>query len=190
MASVTRRFLQSTIRVVLVAHGVCVLASMAILAAGLIAVKQDPPIGGPLGTIGEAVQGVSAGAGGMTLMWVLIIPLAALMAVSFLLGLVYGKWGLPGYLLGRAVLFVPFLAAAYMILGRLILSWIDHGGLGAAWQSTQPLLTTRAGLTLVLLYAALTTAAVGIGWAVTLAITHHKRSHGKWETIGYVEPTG
>ena len=41
-----------------------------------------------------------------------------------------------------------------------------------------------------LLYAALTTAAVGIGWAVTLAITHHKRSHGKWETIGYVEPTG
>ena len=132
MASVTRRFFQSPLRVVLIIHGLCVLASLAILAAGLIAVKQDPPIGGPLGTIGEAVRGVSAGAGGMTLLWTLVAPLAVLMAVSFLLGLIYGKWGLPGHLLGRAVLFVPFLAAAYMILGRLILSWIDHGGPGAA----------------------------------------------------------
>ena len=57
------------------------------------------------------------------------------------------------------------------------------------WQSTQPLLTTRAGLTLVLLYAALTTAALGLGWAIALAITRRKRLHGKWETIGYVEPT-
>ena len=190
MASVTRRFFQSPLRVVLVVHGLCVLASLAILAAGLIAVKQDPPIGGLLGKIGEAVRSVSTGAGGMTMMLVLVAPLAVLMAVSFLLGLVYGKWGLPGYLLGRAVLFVPFLAAAYMIVGWQILSRIDHGGPAAAWQNTQPLLTTGAGLALVLLYAALTTAAVGIGWAVALAITHHKRSHGKWETIGYVEPTG
>ena len=188
MASRTRRFFQSPLRVVLVIHGLCALASLAVLVAGLIAVKQDPPTTGPLGTIGNAVRGASTGAGGMTLLWVVVIPLAVLMAAAFLWGLVCGKWGLPGYLQGRAVLFVPPLAAVYFVVGRLVLSWIDHGGLGAAWQSTQPLVTTSAGLMLVLLYAALSTAAVGVGWAIALAITRRKRLHGKWETIGYVEP--
>ncbi|HOI56192.1 MAG TPA: hypothetical protein PLP01_13150 [Phycisphaerae bacterium] len=186
MASGIRRFIQSPLRVVLTAHMLCVLASWGVLAAGVAA---DGATGGPgsvLESIGIAVTSHS-GEGGMTLFWILVIPLAVLMLFSLVCGLVYGRWGLPGYLQGRTVLVAPVLSAACFVIGWSTLMWIEEGTVGAAWQAACGLLSGWAGASLVLLYAAMSTSAVGLGWAASLAVTHFKRQHGKWETVGYVE---
>lgn len=187
MATPLRRFVQSPLRVVLILHGLCVLASWGLLAVGLVASKHGGGSWAVLETIGEAVRGVSSGEGGMTLFWVLVIPLGVLLALALLCGLVYGKWGLPGYLQGRSVLVVPLLAAAYFVVGWLGLTWIDTGTFTEALASAGSLVSGWPGLSLVLLYASMSTSAAGLGWAAALAVTAHKRRHGKWETIGYVE---
>ena len=187
MASRTRRFLHSPLRVVLILQALAGLVTLAVLIVGLVRHKSDPSASGPLATLGGALVTGAAGAGGVTLLWAILIPLAALLVASLVFGLVYGRWGLPGYLQGRAVYFVPPLAAIYFAVGCLVLFAVEAGGLGGGWGRCWSMLGTAAGLTLMLIYVSLSTAAVGVGWAVALAVTHHKRSRGKWETIGYVE---
>ena len=189
MASIVRRFFHSPLRVMLMVQALLSLAMLALLVAALVASKQGGGSGqalGPLAGLGSAVQAGVAGGGGLTLMWVMLVFMGLLLAASLVFGLVYGKWGLPGFLQGRAVYFVPPLAAIYFVVGRFVLAAIDHEALAGGWTETLPLLTTWAGLTLILLFAALSTTAVGLGWAIALAVTHWKRSRGQWETIGYV----
>jgi hypothetical protein len=187
MASIARRFFQSPLRVMLIVQALLSLAMLALLVVALAIQKggSSQPLG-PLNDLGAAVQSGVAGGGGLTLMWVTLAFMGLLLAASLVFGLIYGRWGLPAYLQGRAVYFVPPLAAIYFVIGRLVLAAIDRETLAGGWTETLPLLKTSAGLTLILLYAALSTAAVGLGWAVALAITHWKRSRGQWETIGYV----
>ena len=187
MASRARRFLHSPLRVILVGHLLCSLALLAVLAGGLVLHKRGGAGGAFLDQIGAATSAGVAGGGGVTLMYVALNALGVMLIASLAFGLVYGKWGLPGYLQGRAVFFVPFLSAVYFLIGKLVLLWIDSQSLGEAWRGTRAILAGSAGLTLVLLVAALWTSAVGLGWAIALAVTHYKRSRGKWETIGYVE---
>jgi hypothetical protein len=189
MASGIRGFTQSPLRVILTVHLLCAVTSWGILAAGAAAGNSTGTggVGSVLAGISNIVANIESGEGGMTLFWILVIPLAALMLISLVCGLVYGRWGLPGYLQGRSVFVVPPLSAAYFVIGWSTLKWLEGGTVGAAWQAARGLLSCWAGASLVLLYAAMSTSAVGLGWAVALAITHFKRQHGKWETVGYVE---
>lgn len=187
MASGIKRFFQSPLRVVLIVQGLCVLASWGILAAGVLKAAAGTGKSGLLETIGQAVRGVATGEGGMTIFWILVIPLTVLLVWALVCGLIYGRWGLPGYLQGRSVLIVPLTAAVYFVAGWFTLKWIEGKTLEAGWQAVRALTSGWPGLSLVLLYAALSTSAAGLGWAAALAVTAHKRRHGKWETIGYVE---
>jgi len=189
MASRTRRFFQSPLRVMLIAHALAALATGVALITGTLSTRSGTAAAGVLARLGSSVRFAATGAGGMTLLWAMVIPLGVLMVFSLLMGLVYGRWGLPGYLQGRAVFFVPPLAAVYYILGSMILFAVDGRSVAAGWSDTWPMLGSSAGLTLLAIYVSLSTAAVGLGWTVALAVTHHKRRQGKWETIGYVDRT-
>ena len=189
MASRTRRFFQSPLRVMLIAHALAALATGVALASGVLATASGSTAPGTLARLGSSVRFATTGAGGMTLLWAMVIPLGVLALVSLAMGLVYGRWGLPGYLQGRAVYFVPPLAAVYYILGSMIVFAVDGRSVAAGWRDTWQMLGSSAGLTLLAIYVSLSTAAVGLGWAVALAVTRHKRRRGKWETIGYVDRT-
>jgi hypothetical protein len=187
MASSLRRFMQSPLRVVLVVHLVLALATGGLVVGAVLAHKADPNADGHFVWLGGQLRAVATGQGGMTLFWTLVIPLALLLAVCLVLGLVYGRWGLPGHLQGRSVYFVPLLSALYFCGGTLALSACDGGSFGAGWRDVVRLVSTSQGLTLVLIYASLSTSAAGLGWAVALAVTQIMRRRGKWETIGFVQ---
>lgn len=187
MASTLRRFFQSPLRITLICHFLSAAVTGGLVIGAVLANKGDPNGSGWLVWLGGQLQAVSTGAGGMTLLYLITIPLAALLVTSLVLGLVYGRWGLPGYLQGRAVFFVPILGAVYFLGGALALESVSTGSFGQGWSGLTHLVTSSPGLTLVLIYACLATSAVGLGWAAALAVTQVKRRRGKWETIGYVE---
>ena len=187
MASRTRGLFQSPLRLMLVLHGLFALVTLVVLVASLVVAKQDPPVSGLLNVIGTATLYAIRGRGGELMFLLIANSLVVLAAVSCIVALTYGKWGLPGHLQGRSILVTPFLAAVYFVLGRMILLWVDEGSFEAGWRGAWGLLSSWQGPTLMLLYAAMTAAAIGIGWAIALAVTYIMRSRGRWETIGYVE---
>lgn len=187
MTSISHRFVRSPLRMILFCQLAAVLLTGAFIVLAVHRHKADPAATGWLTQVGGALRSIPTGAGGMTLLWTILIPLAGLLVASLVLGLVYGRWGLPGHMQGSSVYFVPPLAAVYFIAGTLVLFAVDGDGLAAGWTETQRLVTSVAGLTLVGIYAALSTSAVGVGWAVALAVTWHKRARGKWETVPPVD---
>ncbi|MBN2582475.1 MAG: hypothetical protein JXL80_05360 [Planctomycetes bacterium] len=120
-------------------------------------------------------------------LWLLVAPPALLMILSLVIGLVFGRWGLPGHLQGRAVYCVPVLSVLYVLAGTIIMTPIGGLTLKDAPRMVADLFGSTSGLVSLGLYAALMTTGVGLGWAAALAVTHHQRKSGKWETIGYVE---
>jgi len=109
-----------------------------------------------------------------------------MLTASLAFGLVYGKWGLPGHLQGRAVFFVPFLSAVYLLMGKLVLSGltarasVKHGAERGRFWRARPVCRWS------FFVAALWTAPSG--WlAIALAVHPLQTFQGKWETIGYVE---
>lgn len=188
MASMIRKCLQAPLRMMLLCHFLSALATGGVVVWAVMAYKADPDGKGWLVGWGESLSAIATGAGGMTLMWLIVIPLGALLVASLVMGLTYGRWGLPMHLQGRAVYFVPPASAVYFAAGTLALFAVSGDGFAAGWKETTHLVTTSAGLTLVLIYACLATSAVGLGWSLALAVTRRKRTSGKWETIGYVEP--
>lgn len=183
--SPTRTFLKSPLRVMLVLQLLAALATGAFLVTAVLRDKYNPGASDWLASAGASVRGVATGSGGILLLWAILIPLAALALASFVMGLVYGRWGLPGHLQGRAVFVVPPLAVVYFVAGALTLFTLDTDSLGAGWRDVGRLLTHAAGLTLTLIYMLLSTAAVGLGWAISLAVTHRQRASGRWETVNH-----
>lgn len=193
MASKTHRFLKSPLRVMLTGQFLASVATGAALACGVLVTGRAATAGsgglsGVLESLGSSIHFPATGAGGMTLLWAMTLPLLLLFVLSLAMGLVYGKWGLPGHLQGRAVYFVPPLAVVYFVAGSLALHAIAaEGNFGQSAARAGELLGSPAGLTLLGIYAALSTSAVGLGWAISLAVTLWQRRRGKWETIGPAE---
>ena len=116
-----------------------------------------------------------------------VAALNNLLVVSLAVGLVFGRWGLPGRLQGRSVYWVPPLSIVYLLAGVVIMTLVSGLSISQVPHIIAGLFGGRPGLSLLLIHAAMMTAGAGLGWAIALAVTDRKRNTGKWETIGYVE---
>ncbi len=119
--------------------------------------------------------------------WLASVPPLVLLVVSLAVGLVFGRWGLPGHLQGKAVYWVPPLSVLYLLIGIVVISLVGSPAIGQAPQIVADFFSSGPGIMMAVIHAAMMTAGAGLGWAIALAVTNHKRNTGKWETIGYVE---
>jgi hypothetical protein len=120
-------------------------------------------------------------------LWLLVASAALMAAMSLAIGLVFGRWGLPGRLQGRALVWVPPLSVLYVLLGVVVMGPVSGTGVRESLFLVGSLVSTLAGLIALGLYASLMTLSTWLGWVVALAVTVHRRQNGKWETIGYVD---
>lgn len=187
MVSKTQGNFRSPLGVMLILHGLCAAATVVVFVTGLLDLKWRFSTASWLLAVGVAARWANSGAGFLTLFVTVLVPLGLLLLAALVFGLICGKRGLPGHLQGRAVFFVPPLSAVYFIAGCLLVICLGDQGTETGWAAVRDLLGSLTGLTLVLLYAALSTSAVGIGWAIALAITRIQRSRGMWRMTDKVE---
>jgi len=184
MASRIKNFLHSPLKLVLVAHFLVCAATGAVLIALELARSSSS---GPWRASGASSILRPMYNHPDFFIWLLLIPPAVLLVAGLVIGLVFGRWGLPGHLQGRSVYWVPPLSIVYLLIGTVIMTVVGGDSISQAPHIMAGLFGDRPGLSLALIHAAMMTAGAGLGWAIALAVTHRKRNSGKWETIGYVE---
>ncbi|HOI54875.1 MAG TPA: hypothetical protein PLP01_06470 [Phycisphaerae bacterium] len=185
MASRLKAFLHSPLKLTLAAHLVVSLATGVVLVVMELSRR---------GGVGRFWMTSSAGPIFRTLynhadiyLWLLASSALLLAALSLAIGLVFGRWGQPPRLQGRAMFWVPPLTVLYVVLGVVVMGLLSGAGARDSLYWVGNLLGTAEGLVSLGLYAALMTLSAGLGWLVALAVADHRRRSGKWETIGYVE---
>jgi hypothetical protein len=185
MAARLKAFLHSPLKLTLAAH---LLVS---LATGVVLVIMELC---RRGGIGRSWMTGSAGPIFRTLhnhadiyLWLLAASALLLAALSLAIGLIFGRWGLPARLQGRAMFWVPPLSVLYVTVGVVAMGLLSGAGVRDTLCWVGDLLGTPDGLVSLGLYAALMTLSAGFGWLVAMTIADHRRRRGQWETIGYVE---
>ena len=184
MASWIKALLHSPLKLVLAAHFLDSAATGGVLIALEVA-RRSPT--GPWRATGVAELLRPMYNHPDFFLWLLLIPPLVLLVASLAVGLVFGRWGLPGRLQGKSVYWVPPLSIVYLLAGVVIMTLVSGLSISQVPHIIAGLFGGRPGLSLALIHAAMMTAGAGLGWAIALAVTHRKRNSGKWETIGYVE---
>jgi len=187
MASRIRRFFYSPVRAVLAAQVIGALGSGLIMLFGLLSASPSASVPPTLGALGPPATKTIITVRGTLLFWAILVPAAFLTLATFFLGLMYGRWGLPARLQGKALLYTPLLAMVYFLVGAVGYYMIVAGSPATAVGQVGTLLASVPGRATFVIYVVFSAVAVALGWSAAYTIADYQRRRGRWETVGYFD---